>query len=602
MSHGIHLNFSFPKLPKFERTRNAINGVKYAASVISEMVVNVATADYAGFVKQEIENLKDKIATATKTVKDAANPEKILNELNKLSTFDIRKKGIQRKRESDFLTRKRQELETATNSLMNSIKQVDKSLTETNPLAYANLQQEAATVLTKYQDKPSIGKIQVDRLKDKLALLNTQTKAQQAKNRAAARPAAQSHTSQNKTPASKPQTSLANSKTQTASSTPATKPQASKQTAPAQNTQNKTANSSTQSNVAKAPQAKPQTTSTPATPAQPQVAPAAQNNNQATSSATPQVTVEPTRHFDHLVDFIPQPQVDEQQIGAQLYQLAQDAHQAQLLEQEQYFAQLEQFMRKREQVRTAWETAISDWDDSELEMMSRDELMQLMQQDVDNPAQFNEATMRTQIASVRKRAELEREQLYQAIIAEEERVQKAAERMAELEELRRLERENSQQHNVNADTLDLEELRKLRAEAEKQYRLIHEREQLEEERREVVRALYDSMEYAGFKLETPMLSADGSYVLLRGNRSQGERAQVMVRADGNMSLKFDNYEDDACKTDIAKVTELLEQVYGIKTETTGVFYEAPIRIKKGAKELPPDNSVNVQRHHNSRHR
>lgn len=284
-------------------------------------------------------------------------------------------------------------------------------------------------------------------------------------------------------------------------------------------------------------------------------------------------------------------QVRHQLVGKQLALQAQQESERLQLQEQAKLEQLTQQLRQREAVRARWQQAISNWDDAELEARCRVQLQALMEASVEQHTQFSVALMQEQIAQVRQSVAQQREQELAVLRAEEQRVAAAAAREAELQELRRLERANAQAASAQAETADLETLRKLRLQAQQEYELLHERERLEQQRRQTVIALKESLEEAGFDVGDPGITPGGNQVIMRARRSQGEQAQVMVYLDGKLALKFDSYGDDhveKCATDIAELTQRLQEVYGIETQQTGCFFEDPRRIRQEAKSLPPD--------------
>ncbi len=103
-------------------------------------------------------------------------------------------------------------------------------------------------------------------------------------------------------------------------------------------------------------------------------------------------------------------------------------------------------------------------------------------------------------------------------------------------------------------------------------------------RREVVRAIYQSLRKTGFIVEAPQLT--GETVLLRARKPAGQQAEFGIKTDGEMLFKFDHYEGQKCRKDIDEVTSLLEECYGIKLDNKKVLWSNPDRIAKGARDNP----------------
>jgi len=103
-------------------------------------------------------------------------------------------------------------------------------------------------------------------------------------------------------------------------------------------------------------------------------------------------------------------------------------------------------------------------------------------------------------------------------------------------------------------------------------------------RREVVKSIYKSLKQTGFIVDEPTL--EGEAVIIRSKKPAGNQAAFTIQLDGNLTFKFDNYEGQKCKKDIDEVTQLLNDIYGVKLSDKKVFWENPDRLQKGSKEFP----------------
>ena len=103
-------------------------------------------------------------------------------------------------------------------------------------------------------------------------------------------------------------------------------------------------------------------------------------------------------------------------------------------------------------------------------------------------------------------------------------------------------------------------------------------------RREVIKAIYNSLKRAGFIVNAPLLA--GEVVLLRACKPAGQQAEFSVKLDGGLTFKFDNYEGQKCRQDVDTVTKLLDECYGVKLSNRTVLWENPDRIQKGRKDNP----------------
>lgn len=107
----------------------------------------------------------------------------------------------------------------------------------------------------------------------------------------------------------------------------------------------------------------------------------------------------------------------------------------------------------------------------------------------------------------------------------------------------------------------------------------------EEARRQVVRAIMESLTRSGFIVDQPRLLRETDEVLIRAKKPAGAEANFSVRLNGTMIYKFDHYEGMKCKDDIDKVLPLLEQIYGIRLSDARVLWRNPDRLSKSARPL-----------------
>ena len=109
-------------------------------------------------------------------------------------------------------------------------------------------------------------------------------------------------------------------------------------------------------------------------------------------------------------------------------------------------------------------------------------------------------------------------------------------------------------------------------------------------RREVIKAIYNSLKRAGFIVTAPLLTGD--VVLLRARKPAGQQAEFSVKLDGGLTFKFDNYEGQKCREDVNAVTKLLDECYGVKLSNRTVLWGNPDRIQKGRRDNPIGRAEN----------
>jgi len=108
----------------------------------------------------------------------------------------------------------------------------------------------------------------------------------------------------------------------------------------------------------------------------------------------------------------------------------------------------------------------------------------------------------------------------------------------------------------------------------------------EESRRAAVRAVYASLQQAGFVVDQPYLEdGEGGNVILSARKPSGGQAQFRIGVEGNLVYKFDHYEGSACQQDVSQVLPMLQQVYGISLSNERVLWDNPDRLSKDARPL-----------------
>lgn len=108
-------------------------------------------------------------------------------------------------------------------------------------------------------------------------------------------------------------------------------------------------------------------------------------------------------------------------------------------------------------------------------------------------------------------------------------------------------------------------------------------------RKEMVKAVYQSLKQAGFTVLPPVKQGDGenSIVLVQASRPQGNQAKFRVSLNGSVRYEFDNYKGQRCKEDMQKVLPKLSEVYGVDLSDERVIWENPDDEYADAKPITP---------------
>ncbi|MBN6068425.1 hypothetical protein HYE54_06575 [Aggregatibacter actinomycetemcomitans] len=108
-------------------------------------------------------------------------------------------------------------------------------------------------------------------------------------------------------------------------------------------------------------------------------------------------------------------------------------------------------------------------------------------------------------------------------------------------------------------------------------------------RKEMVKAVYQSLKQAGFTVLPPVKQGDGddSIVLIQASRPQGNQAKFRVNLNGSVRYEFDNYKGQRCKEDMQKVLPKLSEVYGVNLSDERVIWSNPDDETADAKPIAP---------------
>ncbi|ELI5391807.1 TPA: hypothetical protein ACMDP0_004640 [Vibrio parahaemolyticus] len=113
---------------------------------------------------------------------------------------------------------------------------------------------------------------------------------------------------------------------------------------------------------------------------------------------------------------------------------------------------------------------------------------------------------------------------------------------------------------------------------------------IEEEaiRREMVKAVYKSLQEAGFHVQKPKLIKDKGKdeVLIAASRPAGNRALFQIELDGQCTYKFDNYKGQTCQKDIQQVLPKLTDIYGVDLSEERVLWSNPDDEDAEMKPIP----------------
>ena len=256
-------------------------------------------------------------------------------------------------------------------------------------------------------------------------------------------------------------------------------------------------------------------------------------------------------------------------------------------------AEAERQLELRAELEAAWREGLSDWSTPVALNAAFTELQQLREQLLGNAAnnmtsgqilaalrevrQRHEGDAERQLQEMKNRAQregvtdvltLQREQL------EQEANKDGGERAAKLRE--------ALAHAIGLAPAE---------QAEALNQLVQEQDEAavdESQRREVVRAVYQSLQQAGFVVDGPehLVSEGEDQVLIRARRPAGAQADFRVNLSGHLSYKFHQYKGKTCEKDVAPVMATLQDAYGISLSDKRVIWVNPDDQDQDARPYP----------------
>lgn len=256
-------------------------------------------------------------------------------------------------------------------------------------------------------------------------------------------------------------------------------------------------------------------------------------------------------------------------------------------------AEVERQLQLRAELEAAWREGLSDWCTPVALNAAFAELQQLRERLLGNAANnMTAAQISTTLREVRLRYEADAERQLQEM-------KNRAHREA-LADVLRLQREQLDQEATRSGGERAARLRDALAhaiglvpaeQAEVLNQLVQEQDKAavdESQRREVVRAVYQSLQQAGFVVDRPehLVSEKEDQVLIRARRPAGAQADFRVNLSGHLSYKFHQYKGKTCEKDVAPVMATLQDAYGISLSDKRVIWVNPDDQDQDARPYP----------------
>lgn len=256
-------------------------------------------------------------------------------------------------------------------------------------------------------------------------------------------------------------------------------------------------------------------------------------------------------------------------------------------------AETERQLQLKEELEAAWREGLSGWSTPVALNAAFGELQQMRERLLGNAANnMTPAQISASLCEVQQRYEADAERQLQKV---KDRVQHEA-----MADALALQREHLEQEANKGGCKRAARLREalahatglaLTEQAEVLNQLAQEQDEAavdESQRREVVRAVYQSLQQAGFVVDGPehLLSQDQDEVLIRARRPAGAQADFRVNLNGNLSYKFHQYKGKTCEKDVSPVMATLQDAYGISLSDKRVIWVNPDDQDQDARPYP----------------
>jgi len=256
-------------------------------------------------------------------------------------------------------------------------------------------------------------------------------------------------------------------------------------------------------------------------------------------------------------------------------------------------AEVERQLQLRAELEAAWREGLTGWSTPVALNAAFAELQQLREHLLGHAANsMTSAQISATLQEVRQRYEADAQRQLQEL---KNRVQHEA-----VADVLTLQREQLEQEANNDGGERTAKLREALAhatglapaeQAEALNQLVQEQDEAavdESQRREVVRAVYQSLQQAGFVVDRPerLVSEKEDQVLIRARRPAGAQADFRVNLSGHLSYKFHQYKGKTCEKDVAPLMATLQDAYGISLSDKRVIWVNPDDQDQDARPYP----------------
>ncbi len=274
---------------------------------------------------------------------------------------------------------------------------------------------------------------------------------------------------------------------------------------------------------------------------------------------------------------------------------ANERHAAIELEQQK----IVQEKQKKSKMETLWQQELASWEDKLSLNLVLKELSQLHASLIVNTISTTENKIKQQLDTLKTiaqqkaldyRAQLNNQSLNKANLERIEQLK--SDITAATLSTDKVKSLSEQLESINKSAKTQSEIEQIISQTEKAADQAMEDESI---RRSVVKAVYTSLNKAGFSVNKPVhiQEKDKDEVIISASRPAGNQVKFEIELDGTLRYKFDHYKGQSCQKDIKELLPKLSKIYGVDLSDTRVLWHNPDDEDAQLKPIPKQTSQNA---------
>lgn len=278
-------------------------------------------------------------------------------------------------------------------------------------------------------------------------------------------------------------------------------------------------------------------------------------------------------------------------VARQIRNMAIETERLESIEREHQVQELRR--KEHEHLEQAWQQAWSLWTDKWARNLALKELTALRQQIFVANSSFTAQQVQQAMASIQHTAE--QHMLQKRQLAQQEAEKLAAESMTQqlVQDIQNADLPfATSEHLLQQARSALQQPSNLSQQFKDLAQQADQAMVDEQVRREMVKAVFQSLKQAGFSVLAPkrMKDEQEDVVVIQAKRPSGNQARFKIELDGKVRYEFDNYKGQACKEDMQQVLPHLADVYGVNLSDERVIWENPDDEYADMKPISPNHT------------